>query len=124
MRPRLLGTSLWACVAATSLSWNAVVLGGGVVFAQPLVTPNLPVRGTVTDETGGVLPGAVVVLLQRDASDPIEEVVSDGDGNFSLSVPAGEYLLRVSMPSFATEDQVIRVTSEAEPLTVRLGLDV
>ena len=124
MRMRLPVTFGCGCVAATVLSWNAVVLGGVVVFAQPLVTPNVPVSGTVTDETGGVLPGAVVVLLQRDASDPIEEVVADGDGNFTFGVPAGEYLLRVSMPSFAAEDQVILVTSEVEPLTIRLALDV
>jgi len=62
------------------------------------------VRGALTDETGGVLPGGVVVLVSEERGFS-RTAVTDGEGRYLFAaVPPGRYTVRVSMPGFeATE---------------------
>ena len=59
------------------------------------------VYGTVTDNTGGVLPG-VVVTARHVASGNIFEAVTDGSGQFRLAVRIGGYEIITELPGFTT----------------------
>jgi hypothetical protein len=58
--------------------------------------------GTVVDETGGVLPGATVVLT-NEASGDQRRIVTNAEGFFSFSaVPSAIYTVTIEMPGFST----------------------
>jgi hypothetical protein len=58
--------------------------------------------GTVSDETGAVLPGVTVVIRNTDTS-LTREVITDADGRFSApNLPVGPYELTATLPGFAT----------------------
>src|SRR5678816_2918356 len=77
-------------------------LGGVPAFAQ-LSTAQLD--GRVTDESGAVLPGATVTVVQTDTSFT-RTVVTDGDGGYVLpNLPTGPYRLEISLSGFRTYTQ-------------------
>jgi hypothetical protein len=83
------------------------------------------ITGTVTDSSGGVLPGASVTATQTDTGFK-REVVTDGDGLFSFpGIPIGPYTLEVALQGFRTSVQtgiVLQVNSnQAVPVTLSLG---
>ena len=82
------------------------------------------VAGTVTDETGGVMQAVTVRLFEGDASEPLHETFTDGNGIFTFDVPVGEYRVQVSAPAFQTIDRTVRATPDLEPLALTLPLDV
>ncbi len=129
-RQRGTGVEMMKCTQKRSVVVLAVTLctwwttGVETVAAEQSQTAlTAPVSGMVIDETGGVLPGAVVLVLRPDGADTVAETVTGGDGRFSVDVPAGQYLVRVSMPSFSTVDQEVVAASGAEPVTVRLAIE-
>ncbi|MGH9163876.1 MAG: carboxypeptidase regulatory-like domain-containing protein, partial [Vicinamibacteraceae bacterium] len=73
-------------------------------------------QGRVTDEQGGVLPGATVVLTSA-ATSAMRESVSDETGAYQfLAMPPGRYELRVELSGFRTalvEDVTLQVDSTA-----------
>jgi hypothetical protein len=89
------------------------------------------VKGRVTDETGGALPGVTVELLG--GSEP-REVVTDGQDNYDFeNVPAGTYQLSMRLINFAavnhkdlkvgvgqivTNDEVMHLSLNAEVVVV------
>ena len=89
------------------------------------------VKGRVTDETGGALPGVTVELLG--GSEP-REVVTDGQGTYDFdNVPAGTYQLSMRLINFAavnhkdlkviagqivTNDEVMHLSLNAEVVVV------
>lgn len=70
------------------------------VFAQSQATTGV-IEGTVTDETGGVLPGATVTL--KNTATNYEQVVPTGpDGRFrAVLLPLGPYRITVELKGFA-----------------------
>jgi len=54
-------------------------LFGGVIFAQKTL------NGNITDETGGPIPGATVIVVETNLG-----VISDFDGNYSISAEEGQ----------------------------------
>src|SRR5947207_15929496 len=70
-------------------------------LAQSQATTGV-IEGTVSDETGGRLPGANVTLTNT-GTNFIRELVTDADGRFrGLLLPLGVYKLIVSLHGFAT----------------------
>jgi len=69
------------------------------------------IEGAVRDETGGVLPGAVLALFGTAA----RTGVSGADGRYRFdSLPAGRYRLAVSLAGFAAEERPsLELESEA-----------
>jgi hypothetical protein len=99
----------------------AVLLCGTAVRAQSTAQIN----GTVTDSSGGVLPGATVVAIQTDTGFR-REVVSDETGSYTMpNLPIGPYRLEVSLAGFRTYAQtgiVLQVNSNPVlPVTLQLG---
>jgi TonB family protein len=77
-----------------------------IVAAQPVSE----VSGTVTDPSGGVLPG-VTVLLKSRASSEAKTAVTAAKGTFEFTdVAAGDYDLDVSLSGFRRNDLPVQVT--------------
>ncbi len=59
-------------------------------------------RGTVKDETGGVLPGVTVEAVNDDSGIHLRRSPPASDGFYNLSVPPGPYTVTATLPSFTT----------------------
>ena len=76
----------------------AVMFMAVSVFAQ-----GAAITGSVTDETGGSLPGATVVVAGSGGS---KTGFTGSNGKFSVAAAGnGPYKVTVSMPGFALADQ-------------------
>jgi hypothetical protein len=98
-----------------------LLLGVSDVRAQATAQIN----GTVTDSSGGVLPGATVVAIQTETG-LRREAVTDANGAYALlNLPLGPYRLEVSLSGFRTYAQtgiVLQVNSNPViPVTLPLG---
>jgi outer membrane receptor protein involved in Fe transport len=75
-----------------------VMLAAGAAFAQDTGS----IRGTVTDSTGAVVPGATVTLL-NEATKFSRNVVTDAKGDYYFgAVSPGLYTVNVEIPGFKT----------------------
>src|SRR5271165_1721089 len=107
---------------------TSVILGGlfvissMVAFAQtppvPKPPPSTPaagplrpvagggtVSGTVTDDTGGVIPNATVTLT--DANGKTQTTTTQGDGSYSFkNIPAGVYKVTAAFTGFVPSNLV------------------
>ncbi|MCH7530649.1 MAG: TonB-dependent receptor [Gemmatimonadetes bacterium] len=80
------------------------------------------VRGIVADSTGGGIDGAMVVALALPDSLLIKFSLSNGNGSFTLSrVPAGEYLLQITMVGHQTVRRAFSITTaDVDAGTIKL----
>ena len=62
-----------------SVFLSTFFLFGGVIFGQKTL------NGNITDETGGPVPGATVIVVETNLG-----VISDFDGNYSISAEEGQ----------------------------------
>src|SRR5687767_11597600 len=90
-----------------------LVLAPGTGWAQATAQIN----GTVTDSSGGVLPGVTVVAIQTETGFR-REAVSDETGSYSLlNLPIGPYRLEATLAGFRTFSQTgITLTVNANPV--------
>ena len=79
----------------------ALVLGlAAAAAAQTATATTGVVAGTVTDATGGVLPGVTVVLTDTNTSGSRETVSSDSGHYAFISVLPGRYRVTASLQGF------------------------
>ena len=80
------------------------------------------IAGTVTDETGGVLPGVTVAAAGPALADGPRVVVTDGDGRYAFEVlPPGAYTLAFTLPGFEELARTVELASASAPtVDVRL----
>ena len=77
-------TLILACILAAP--WNVLAQDAGIV-------------GTVTDGTGGVLPGVTVEAAGGGLAGPMV-AVTDGDGRYAIAgLPAGAYVVTFALPA-------------------------
>ena len=92
--------------------WIAV----GAMLALPVMAhaQEVTLLGTVTDNTGGALPGVTVVAV-HEASGNTFEAVTDGSGQFQILGRVGSYVLTADLPGFttATESATLLLGQEA-----------
>jgi hypothetical protein len=110
--------------------WSLGLLTGIAVLvataAAAQITTTGVIQGTVTDDSGGVLPGANVTLRNADTGVRFE-AVTDARGLFRfLAVPVGEsYELRVELAGFTTgivtRIQVGAASTQAFPVGLKVG---
>jgi hypothetical protein len=62
----------------------------------PLVT----ITGTITDQSGAVMPGALVIATSGDV---VRRTTTDETGAYRLEVPVGRYTLRVEFEGFTSQ---------------------
>jgi hypothetical protein len=80
-------------------------------------------RGTVTDETGGSLPGGTVTATNDDTGFS-RFATTAASGFYNISLPPGPYTVVVALPSFATVTQKVRIqVGDTQTFDVRLLLE-
>lgn len=98
-----------------------VLFAGLAAFAQ---APTGIITGTLTDESGAVIPNATIVIANKDTS-ATRTVTANGDGLFSApALPAGVYELRVELAGFKTllrEATVVVGSTTTVNLQMQLG---
>jgi hypothetical protein len=94
--------------------WLAVLCVGLMVTTRPSLGQELTasIIGTVTDESGLVLPGVTVVATSPALQIPSVLSVSDARGEYRLApLPIGTYLVRWELPGFRSVEQIgVRLT--------------
>lgn len=80
------------------------------------------ITGTVTDATGGVLPGVTVIAVHG-ATGNVFETVTDGSGEYRLPVRVGTYEIRAELASFQTVNRsgVELLLSRQVPINFQLA---
>jgi hypothetical protein len=83
--------------------------------------PTASLRGTVTDPSGALVPGAVVQLR---GNGPERRATTDGNGQYSfIALPAGKYTVRIIAKGFTiNQKQDFEITS-ARTLDVQLTIE-
>ena len=77
----------------------AFALGGAMAWGQATTAQ---ITGTVTDQSGAVLPGVEITVTQT-ATGAKRTAVSNETGNYVLaSLPVGPYMLEAGLPGFKT----------------------
>src|SRR5882757_10481069 len=77
----------------------AALLSATAIFSQTATTE---LSGTVYDNTGAVLPGAIVSVV-NDATGVAVKHISNGAGLYAFpSMPVGKYTVTVEMTGFKT----------------------
>jgi len=96
------GMSPWSLV-----KWFAAI---GIMLLWPVAgyAQEAVVAGTVTDSTGGVLPGVAVTAL-NEASGNTFESVTDERGDFRIPVRIGTYRITAQLSGFATVARTIEM---------------
>ena len=84
----------------TSLRW-IVVLTLLVLLSARGYAQEATISGTITDTTGGVLPGVVVTAV-HEASGNSFETVTDSAGGYRVPVRIGTYRVRLELAGFAS----------------------
>ena len=114
------------------LGVSVVVLS--VLLLMPLVAGAQSIGGTVTDNTGGVLPGVTVEARSPALIEQVRTVVTDGAGQYLVvGLESGVYTVTFTLPGFSTVlregielqtgftanvDTQLQVGSVAETITV------
>ena len=104
-------------------AWLAMLVAGGVVFAQSVSTAQI--SGTVRDSSGASVPGADIKVVQTDTG-LTRTVQGSADGSYVIpSLPVGPYRLEVTKSGFTTFVQtgiVLQVASNpAIDVTLQIG---
>ena len=107
---------------AALVAFVALFLALGVpeVRAQSAATGSI--EGLVTDSTGGVLPGATVIVRNMDTNVP-RNLVADGDGRYrATALPPGRYEVAVTLTGFqaAPLSNITVQVGQTVPIDVRM----
>ena len=99
-----------------------------LVVAYMLVAPGVAavqdggIAGTVTDVTGGVLPGVTVEVAGADPPAGPKMAVTDGDGRYAFpALPSGSYVVTFTMPGFERAERNVEL---AAGLTAKVDVDL
>src|SRR5918996_2238967 len=77
------------------------IIASVLVLPLPAYAQEAVISGTVTDGTGGVLPG-VVIRAVHEASGNSFEAVTDGNGVFRIPLRVGVYVVTAELSGFST----------------------
>src|SRR5687768_827551 len=84
------------------------VIVRSLMLASILVTPAIAlaqeqaaILGTITDSTGGVLPGVTITAVHQETGNTFESVTDEG-GRYRIPVRVGHYEIRAQLQGFQT----------------------
>src|SRR5579883_3087275 len=91
-----------------------------IFFLLAFLAQNVTLRGIVTDETGGIVPGATVLL--RGAGAAASQTTSGNDGAYSFSVPPGNYTVEAIAPDLKAGPTNVAVGAGGQVLDLQLKI--
>jgi hypothetical protein len=105
-------------IRRTGLSIALVALSAIPAFAQGVGT----IKGTVTDPSAAVVPNAAVHVT---GGGQTRDGKTDGQGQYTVSVPPGQYSVQITAPGFVTaiQQNVAATTGPATPLDIALQIE-
>lgn len=109
------------------MAWRRVVFTRGVLVAAIVLVPlmafaqDATITGTITDATGGVLPGVTVTAV-NDASGNTYEAVTDARGVFRMPVRIGNYKMTAALAGFADATRTGLTVAVGQTVTLNLQL--
>ncbi len=96
-----------------------------LLLAPAIAVAQSSIAGTVTDDTGGVLPGVTVEASSDVLIEGSRVVFTDGTGNYNIiDLRPGEYTVVFTLPGFGTQvrDQLILGADVALPIDVQMSV--
>ena len=96
-----------------------------VLLAPAVAVAQSSIAGTVTDDTGGVLPGVTVEASSDVLIEGSRVVFTDGTGNYNIiDLRPGVYSVVFTLPGFGTQvrDQLILAADVALPVDVQMSV--
>ena len=75
-------------------------------FSPPAYAQEATLSGSITDASGGVLPGVTINIVQGDTGNTLS-AVTDERGGFRLPMRVGEYRVTAEPPGFATINRTV-----------------
>src|SRR5689334_15651115 len=103
------------CTLLLTFGWSSPTLAQGITSA---------ISGIVSDNTGGVVPGANV-QLKHNATNVTQETITNSDGTWAFpSMPPGTYTVTVSLQGFKTVIVNNVVVTAGQPASVKATLEV
>ncbi len=87
--------------------------------APAVAQQTVVVSGTITDVSGGVLPGAIVEAFSSNRLATM--ATTSADGRYRLELPASSYQVRVRLDGFTTQTAAVMATANATQ-DFRLGI--
>jgi len=94
-----------------SLVWLAFEIDGltGMIYEANQFFPNLRfISGLVIDsQTGDILPGAYIILKNRDTRETVARIVGGADGRFHQPVDPGRYLIFIGSSGYISDSYMI-----------------
>ena len=82
------------------------IVGVGLVLCLlllPSPASAQAIGGTVTDETGGVLPGVTIEVRSPALIEQVRTAISDGSGQYLVTgLVSGDYSVSFGLPGFST----------------------
>jgi Carboxypeptidase regulatory-like domain len=109
----------------TTLALALLLCAGVAAFAQqaPAAAQVGALRGTVTDEFGGLVVGATITLIDTKGAQQAAQTGNDGTYNFNALAP-GKYTLNAAAAGFAVFENNEVTISAGKRLTVDVKLSI
>ena len=89
----------------------------------PARKPQVKLSGTTKDDKGKSIEFCNIVLKSTKDTTFVRGTISDMDGKFSISVPAGQYNVSVGLMGYTTFSKTITMESNTDMGTVTLAED-
>jgi carboxypeptidase family protein/TonB-dependent receptor-like protein len=86
----------------------ALLLVAFFISAPPALAQEATLSGTVTDSTGGVLPGVTITAVHADSGNTFV-AVTDGMGAFRLPLRTGAYRITAELQGFAPQTRTLEL---------------
>jgi hypothetical protein len=101
---------------------SLLVLTAHIAMGQ---APSGAISGIVTDPSGATVPGAVVTA--QNGKNKASSVKSDGDGKYTINIPAGTYTVRAGAKGFSVFEKpgvdVAGGATAALPISLSIAMD-
>src|SRR6266550_6673853 len=105
-----------AILRIAMLAFGALLIGAAAASAQQAI-----VAGTITDSSGGVLPGVTITVVHEETGNTFEGV-TDAQGAFRIPVRVGAHRITASLAGFQTSTRTGLQLLLNQTLTVSLQL--
>lgn len=96
-----------------------------MLIAQPLMAQSQNISGTVSDSSGGVIPGASVKITDVAKGGTVRETSTDHTGRFqAMGIQPGKYLISVEQAGFKKAELTVTLDVNSKLDVGQIKLDV